>query len=75
MFHHIQFNESVKVDLEVSSKQPLERLCIGKGARFRAQLRPHVIDTPNGPVEAADLFFADGTAVRGVPFERFRFVD
>jgi hypothetical protein len=75
MYHTIRFNEGMTVDLEVSPKQPLERLCIAKGARFRAQLRPHVIDTPDGPVEAADLFFADGTAVRGVPFERFSFVD
>jgi hypothetical protein len=75
MFHTIRFNESMLVDLEISAKKPLERLCIGKGARFRAETRPHVMQTPHGLVEATDLFFADGTTVRNIPFERIRFED
>jgi hypothetical protein len=75
MYHTIQFNVDLTADLEVSPQRPLERLSIRKGARTRAQIRPYVVDGPDGPVEVADLFFADGTATRGVRFEQFSFVD
>jgi hypothetical protein len=63
------------VDLEVSRKQPLERVLIRRGTRVRAQLRPYVIEMENGPIEVADLFFEDGTSTRGVRFEWFTFVE
>jgi hypothetical protein len=34
-----------------------------------------VVEAPDGPVEVADLFFADGTTVCGVPFAAFHFAD
>jgi hypothetical protein len=75
MYHTLEFNAELTIDLEISRKQPLERLRIRQGTRRRAQLKPHVIETKDGPVEVADLFFEDGTATRDVPFDRFRFVD
>jgi hypothetical protein len=33
------------------------------------------VETAAGPVEAADLFFPVGTAVRDVPFACFRFIE
>lgn len=75
MYHTIAFDEALTLDLEISRKQPLERLPVAPGARLRAQLKPHVIDTVDGPVEVADLFFEDGTASRAVPFASFSFVD
>jgi len=75
MYHTLEFNVELTVDLEISPKQPLERLSIRKGTRRRAQLRPFVIETADGPAEVADLFFEDGTATRQVPFDRFCFVD
>jgi hypothetical protein len=75
MYHTIQFNDDLTVDLEVSPKLPLERLRIRRGTRLSAQVKPSVAETANGPVEVADLFFADGTATRSVPFEHFAFVD
>jgi len=33
------------------------------------------METEDGPVEVADLFFADGTTTRRVRFESFSFVD
>jgi len=71
MYHTIKF----AVDLEVSPRQPMEQLRIRKGARLKAQVKPHVIETANGPIEVADLFFADGTSARSLPFELFLFVD
>lgn len=75
MYHTIEFTVESLIDLEISRKQPLEQLLIRKGTRVRAQVRPHVIETLMGPVEAADLFFEDGSATRGVRFECFVFVD
>jgi hypothetical protein len=75
MYHTLEFAAEFMVDLEVSRKQPLERVLIRRGTRVRAQLRPYVIEAEDGPVEVADLFFEDGSATRGVRFERFAFVD
>jgi hypothetical protein len=75
MYHTVEFAAEFMVDLEVSRKQPLERVLIRRGTRVRAQLRPYVVETDNGPVEVADLFFEDGTSTRGVRFEWFTFVE
>jgi hypothetical protein len=75
MYHTIEFNADLWLDLERSPRQPLERVQLRRGTRRRAQLRPHVVETPTGPVEAADLFFEDGTAIRGVPFSAFCFAE
>jgi hypothetical protein len=75
MYHTIEFAVESVVDLEISRKHPLEQLRIQKGARMRVQIKPYVIETEDGPVEVADLFFEDGTATRTVRFECFTFVD
>jgi hypothetical protein len=74
MFHTIEFVADGVLDLEISPKHRLERMLIRRGTRLRAQIKPHVVETDNGPVEVADLFFADGTATRQVPFAYFSFV-
>ena len=75
MYHTIEFHEALTLDLEISRKQPVERVSIVKGTRMRVQLRPHVIDTEKEPVEVADLFFEDGTVTRQVRFASFCFVE
>jgi hypothetical protein len=75
MYHTITFNDNATVDLETSPKHRLEQLLIMKGIPLRAQIKPYVIETDDGPVEVADLFFADGTATRQVPFQCFSFVE
>jgi hypothetical protein len=42
---------------------------------MRAQIKPHVVETEDGLVEVADLFFEDGTTTSQVPFQYFRFVE
>lgn len=74
-YHTIGFHADRTVDLELTSQQPLERLRIRKGTRTAAQVKPYVIESVDGPVEVADLFFSDGTATRAVPFGVFSFVD
>ncbi|HLN27305.1 MAG TPA: hypothetical protein VK395_06145 [Gemmataceae bacterium] len=75
MYHTIEFAEGFMVDLEISPKHWLERMLIRRGTRLQAQIKPYVVETDDGPVEVADLFFADGTTTRMVPFESFSFVD
>ena len=75
MYHSIEFAAEINADMEISPKHPLERVRIEKGARRRAQIKPHIVETDEGPVEAADLFFEDGTTIRKVPFASFQFVD
>ena len=75
MYHTIQFAVEYEATLEVSRKLPLERVRIRKGDRVDAQVRPHVVETDDGPIEVADLFFADGSVTRNVPFGSFAFVD
>lgn len=75
MYHTLEFAVEFMVDVEISRKQPLERVLVRKGTRVRAQLRPYVIEAEDGPVEVADLFFEDGTTTRGVRFEWFSFVE
>jgi hypothetical protein len=74
VYHTIQFAVGFEADLEVSPRHPLERTVLRPGSRRRAQVRPGVIETDQGPVEVADLFFEGGTATRRVPFASFAFV-
>ena len=75
MYHTIAFAVDFLADLEVSRKQPLERVQIRNGDRLPAQIKPYVVETAEGPIEVADLFFEDGTATRAVPFACFAFVN
>jgi len=75
MYHSIDFAGEYMIDVEISRRQPLERVLIRAGTRLRAQVRPYVVETADGPVEVADLFFEDGTATRMVPFACFSFAE
>jgi hypothetical protein len=75
MYHTIEFTDELTVDLETSPKNWLERMLIRRGTRLQAQVKPYVVETEDGAAEVADLFFADGSTTRKVPFASFRFVD
>jgi hypothetical protein len=75
MYHTIEFIGAFTVDVEVARNKPLERMIIQKGARVKVGLQPYVVETKDGPVEVADLFLEDGTAIRMVRFACFRFAD
>ena len=75
MFHTVEFATEVFADLEVSRKQPLERVRIPKGTRVRAQIKPYVVEGKKMPIEVADLYFGDGSVTRGIPFKQFSLVD
>ncbi len=69
MYHNIEFRTNFSADLEISPKHRLERLRVRTGMRAYAELAPRVVETADGPVEVADLWFHDGTVARGVRFE------
>ncbi len=75
MYHTIEFITELLLDLEISRKKPLERTLIEAGTCLRAQIKPYVVETEDGPVEVADLFLEDGTSTSMVRFACFRFVD
>ena len=75
VYHTIEFTVPIMVGVEVARHKRMERLCLRRGDRMLAQLRPSVVETPNGPVEVADLDFADGTTARSIPYAAFFFVD
>jgi hypothetical protein len=75
MYHTVEFAVEFVADLEVPRRHRLERVLLRKGARRQAQIKPYVVETEDGPVEVADLFFEDGTATRTVPFACFSLVD
>jgi hypothetical protein len=75
MYHLIEFTIAFVADLEVSPKQPLERLRIRAGELACANLRPYVVETDEGLVEVADLYFDDGAVARLIPYEWFCFVE
>jgi hypothetical protein len=75
MSYAVVFAVDLWLDLERSPRERLERVLLRRGSRRNAQLRPHVVEGPTGPVEVADLFFADGTVARDVPFAAFAFAE
>jgi hypothetical protein len=75
VYHTIEFAAEFLADFAISPKQRLERLLIRQGTRLQAQVRPYVVKGEGGPVEVADLFFEDGTAIQMVPFAWFSFVE
>jgi hypothetical protein len=75
MYHTLEFAVDFPADLETSVKHRLERMLISKGTRLKAQIKPYVVETEDGPVEVADLFLEDGTTARKVRFAFFTFLD
>jgi len=75
MYHTLEFRLDFVLDLETSPSNWLQQLNIKQGSRLKAQLKPYVVETADGPVEVADLFLEDGTIARAVVFACFGFVD
>jgi hypothetical protein len=75
MYHTIEFGSECVVDVEASPGNRLQRTRVRRGTRLSAVIRPYVRGTDHGPIEMADLFLADGTGLREVPFAMFKFVD
>ncbi len=75
MYHRIEFSANFITALVVAGADRSERVRIQQGMRAYASVHPYVAETPAGPVEAADLWFEDGSVARGVRYGQFRFLD
>jgi hypothetical protein len=75
MYHTVEFITDTVIDIALSCNGRLVLLVMEKGKRCKAQVRPYVVETPEGPTEVADLLFEDGTSTKQVGFECFSFVD
>jgi hypothetical protein len=71
----IEFRIDLIADLELSPKHRLERVRLRRGTQVQVCIVPRVVETVMGPIETGDLHFADGSIVRHVRYENFRFVD
>jgi hypothetical protein len=52
-----------------------QRVVIKEGTRLQAHLKPYVAESPDGPIEVADLHLDDGSITRAIRFAAFRFLD
>lgn len=75
MLHAIEFRWLVLADVERPEYAYPQRVVLKEGTRLLARLQPYVAESPDGPVEVADLQFADGGTARAVRFAAFRFLD
>jgi hypothetical protein len=75
MFHRIEFTLRVRADLAIPGQRGLEKIVLSNGTQLRAEIKPYVTESDLGPLEVADLFLEDGSAVQSVKFASFRFVE
>jgi hypothetical protein len=75
MYHSIEFRLKGVAAVETPGNRRLEQVVIQPGTRLRALVKPYVVESDMGPVEAADLFLEDGSVARGVRFASFSFLD
>ena len=75
MLHAIEFRWVVLAEVERPGYAYLERAVIKEGTRLRAEIKPYVAESEDGPIEVADLSFEDGSIARAVRFAAFRFLD
>ena len=75
MVHAIEFRWVVLADVDRPEYAYPQRVVIKEGTRMHAHIKPRVAESPDGPVEVADLHFSDGSIARAVRFAAFQFLD
>ena len=75
MYHSIEFKRNLLAELDIPGEGRTPRVLIDKGTRLKAEIRPYVVESVLGPIEAADLLLEDGTIAHSVAFASFRFLD
>ncbi len=75
MSHTLRFTKDVVAELKASPRKPVEVVLIREGECLTTGIRPHVMETSEGPVEVADLFLQDGNTACRVPFGCFTFAE
>lgn len=75
MLHAIEFRWLVLADVDRPEYAYPQRVVIKEGTRLSAHIKPYVAESPDGPVEVADLHLDDGSVARAVRFAAFQFLD
>lgn len=75
MAHAIEFCWIVLAELDRPEYAYPQRVVIKEGTRLQAHIKPYVAESPDGPIEVADLHLVDGSVARAVRFAAFRFLD
>lgn len=75
MYHSIEFHLKAVAAVEAAGTGRMEQVVIRPGTRLRARVKPYVVESDLGPVEAADLYLEDDSVARGVRFAAFSFLD
>ncbi len=75
MTHRVEFRWVVLAEVDRPEYAYPQRVIIKEGTRLTARIRPYVVESPEGPVEVADLTLEDGGIARAVRFAAFRFLD
>jgi hypothetical protein len=75
MLHTIEFRWVVLAEVDRADYAYPQRVVIKEGTRLRAEIKPYVAESDDGPVEVANLSLEDGSALRAVRFAAFRFLD
>jgi hypothetical protein len=75
MAHPIEFRWLVLAELERPEYAYPQRVVVREGTRLTAHIKPRVSESPDGPIEVADLHLEDGSIARSVRYAAFRFLD
>jgi hypothetical protein len=73
MYHRLKFLANYRLDLLMPGQTRLEQLMIRESEVIEAQVRPHVQETQDGPVEVADLYMPQEGTLIDVPMACFQF--
>jgi hypothetical protein len=74
MYHKLRFRDHYEIDLQVPGKGRLEQLVVQKNEVIEAQVQPLIVETEQGPVEAAHLHLPGDGTLLFVPMECFEFI-
>jgi hypothetical protein len=75
MIHPIEFRWLVLAEVERPEYALMQRVVIKEGTRLSADIKPYIAESPDGPIEVADLYLENGSVARAVRFAAFRFLD
>ena len=65
MVHVIEFRWVILAQVDRPDYSDQQQVVIKKGTRLHTHIKPYVIESPDGPVEVADLYLDDGSVARG----------
>jgi len=75
MKHQVEFRWLLLAEIDRPEFVYPQRLIIKEGTRLTVTIRPYVAESPEGPIEVADLTLEDGSVARAVRYAAFHFVD